>query len=307
MVVTETGQVCPTCLIPLCNRLVHRDRQSTNSAVVLGLMTVMEADGEVVPHLDVAQVALRDQEGNPWFVLEQERQRVVHQPFERVALLGSVAVLGNHPSVVAAVARDDEVHVRVVEDVADTASQMVLALDDGERRAEAVDLHQLVVNGTRDEVAEKRKDQRIDVCVSLAELQELHRVTEEPLNTGEADDLVERVQPTNCGRIADFLDVPVACKDHCDSLRSDRIDVVDLVHLSSSAESVLHFHLSLEVNDLLDELLALPTLTLELRAELAFRHIHVDGRLDVLRQSHLTGVADDGATCDLAPDGDFRR
>ena len=223
-------------LVPLSHCLVHGDRETTHAAVVTDAVAMMEPDRVVVPHVDVAVVAVRDDELYTGVVSELTSQCMVHQLFEAVASFRRNPTLLGHAPVVPAVARNDETHVRVVEDVPDTRCDVFLALDDRLYRKKAVRLHQFVVNRARDEVTEQSQHQRVDRSVILRVREELHKVSEVPTHTIETDLLVELVESIDLPRLDHFFDVPVRCHRHRYCPCTTGRNRFDLVVVASGAD-----------------------------------------------------------------------
>ena len=223
-------------LVPLSHRFVHWDRETTDTTVVPNGVTMMEADRVVVPHVDVAVVAIRDDELDTRITCELTSQCMVHELLKAVTSFSGDPALLRHPSVVSAVARNDEPNVRVLEDVPDARRDVFLALDDRLYWKKSIRLHQLVVDTAGDEVPDQSQNERVDRGVILRVLEELHKVSEVPAHTVETDLFVELVESIDLPRLDHLLDVPVRCHRHRHRLRTADRDRLDLVVVASRVD-----------------------------------------------------------------------
>lgn len=218
VVVAGDIEVRPMTLVPLRDRLVERDGESTDPTLEPRGMSVMESQNVAV-HIHVAVVSLGYDERNALVVGEPISERGVHQPFEAISSFRRHTEFLRHAAMVAAVARDDQLEVAVVEDVLDTGHQVALSFQHSVDRAKAVALEQFLVDAPTDEVAQKGEDQRVDFRRMLFFLHELEAVPEEPTHAFFADLLVELVESIDLLCRNHFLDVPVARHENRGRLR----------------------------------------------------------------------------------------
>lgn len=306
--VTQNIQVSMPSLVPASDGFVDGDSQPAHATVVAHGVAMMEANDEVGPHLDVGVVALGDEETNTGLVLELLREAVVEETLQAVTGLGAHTTLRGHATMVSAVTRNDNLlQVRVLQQVADATCQVSLHLDDGIDGEQAVTLHELLVDGATDEVAQKGKDQSLDLDVLLLLEHELEPMLEEALDTFGADLLVEVVEVVDLPLMNDLLDVPVTGHDHRHSFVLGALVVRDLVVAVMDLKGLGSGCLSFELRHSLGEFTGATTLTTQLLLVLETINQLFGGLRLEARQSEFQLVAPDGTESDSQGFGELVR
>lgn len=208
VVVTRTRQVCLTGLVPLCDGLVHRNRQPTDTAVVLDGVPVVEANHLAVDH-DVGVVGRRDDDLDPLVPRVPRREGVVDEEFERVAEFRSRTNLVGDSAVVPDARRNDEVKVALLQQEVDSRLKILKCPTrrfDGAQRAR---FQVLFMDGTSDEVPTEPQHEVVDGGIHALDFHQTKGDLEEGLCTTLGDAEVEGIEVVD--RIAEygFLNMPI--------------------------------------------------------------------------------------------------
>lgn len=252
VVVTRTRQVGLTGLVPLCDGLVHRNRQSTDTTVVLHGVPVVEANHLAVDH-DVGVVRRRDDDLDPLVPRVPRREGVVHEEFERVAEFRSRTNLVGDSAVIPDARRDDEVEVALLQQEVDTRLEELKCPTRGFDRAQRTRLQVLLVDGTSDEVPTEPQHEVVDGGVHALDFHQTKGDLEEGFRTTLGDAEVEGIEAVDRVAYHGFLDVPVACENEGCGLRDFAVEGLNLEGIRS--DDVLRRQLAFEGLVFLDKVL----------------------------------------------------
>jgi len=198
--------------------------------------------------------------------------------------------------VVAHLARDDEIHVGVVEDVLDTRFQVFQSFQGSVDGLTTCSLQQLVMDVGADEVAQDGEQKRVDLRVELVELDELHHMHEQTVHAHLADFLVVLVETVHSLGIDNLLDVEIRDHRHGDSASVGLgTAMLDLEHTSVFLELEDRFDLLPGTLELVSQLASLGAFGAELEALTHLVNDVVGRLLLVWRQTEFGNITSQGA------------
>ena len=250
VVVPRTGQVGLTGLVPLRDGLVHRNRQPTDTTVVLHGVSVVEANHLAVDH-DVGVVRRRDDDLDPLVPRVPRREGVVHEEFKRVAEFRRRTHLVGDSAVVPDARRNDEVEVAVLQQEVNARLEVLKCPTRRFDRAQRARLQVLLVDGTSDEVPTEPQHEVVDGGIHALDFHQTKSDLEEVLGALLGDAEIEGIEAVDRVAYHGFLDVPVACESEGCGLRDLAVEGLNLECIRS--DDVLRRQLAFESLVFLDK------------------------------------------------------
>src|SRR5216683_2878682 len=164
MKMSEDIEIGFNTFVPLSNGFINRDRNTSNTAVIINPVPVMRPDNELpVKKSNVGVISFRNLKLHTRFVRENVSHAMVHVVLKRIADFSRNSLFLSRPAMIPCMTNEMQIRLRVLQKKLDAREDHILHSVNRISWGEKITLRSVFVNTVRDEISKQANDNRINL------------------------------------------------------------------------------------------------------------------------------------------------